>query len=246
MKYVIFDLDGCLADDRRRKPLFDPLRPESWDAYHADCENDPLINGHLISQTAEFEPIIFTSRPESVFAETYRWLRDVAKLNTKRIFMRSRGCLKGSPELKRGYLESLLKEGVAVSDIVCAYDDREDVLAMYGAYGIPAVKISYPPDKRSSKATDNLEAGAATFRQRNKKYGDSYLSFGAVMAILFPKGLNIKPGDVESFNRLGVYVQVISKACRYATTLTAGGHQDSAHDIMVYGAMLEEVTKDEK
>lgn len=93
------------------------------------------------------------------------------------------------------------------------------------------------------KAIHNLEAGAETFRQRNETYGNSYLTFGAVMAALFPRGLSIDAGDVDALNRLGIYVQIVSKCCRYATSLADGGHADSAHDIMVYGAMLEEVTK---
>ena len=93
------------------------------------------------------------------------------------------------------------------------------------------------------KAIHNLEAGAETFRQRNEAYGDSYLTFGAVMTAIFPRGLNIDSGDVDAFNRLGIYVQIISKCCRYAKSIAEGGHADSAHDIMVYGAMLEEVTE---
>ena len=93
------------------------------------------------------------------------------------------------------------------------------------------------------KAINNLETGLGTFRERNQKYGDSYLTFGSVMASLFPQGLNIASGDADAFNRLGIYVQIISKCCRYAASINDGGHEDSAHDIMVYGAMLQEVTK---
>lgn len=92
------------------------------------------------------------------------------------------------------------------------------------------------------KAINNLEAALGTFKERNEKYGNSYLTFGNVMASLFPHGLNIAAGDIASLNRLGIYVQIISKCCRYANSLADGGHEDSAHDIMVYGAMLEEVT----
>ena len=48
---------------------------------------------------------------------------------------------------------------------------------------------------------------------------------------------------MDGFNRLGVFVQCISKVARYASSLPKGGHLDSAHDLMVYAAMLEEVTK---
>lgn len=93
-----------------------------------------------------------------------------------------------------------------------------------------------------SNAADNLAAGADTFRQRAAVYGDSYVKFGAVMAALFPCGLRVEPADEESFIRLGVFVQIVSKVTRYAEQLSAGGHKDSAHDLMVYGAILEEVT----
>lgn len=94
-----------------------------------------------------------------------------------------------------------------------------------------------------SRAPDFLEAGAETFRQRNAIFGDTYLLFGPAMAAAFPEGLKIEPGDVESFNRLGVWVQCMGKLLRYGPQLSSGGHRDSAHDLMVYGAILEEVTK---
>ena len=92
-------------------------------------------------------------------------------------------------------------------------------------------------------AEENLTAGAKTFAERAAMYGHSYTKFGLVMEDLFPKGLHIKAGDVDSYNRLGIFTQIITKCCRYAETLTEGGHEDSAHDIMVYGAILEELTE---
>lgn len=96
------------------------------------------------------------------------------------------------------------------------------------------------------RAPEILSEGAKTFAERNAVYGDTYLNFGKVMAGMFPNGLMIKPGDVAAFQRLGNFVQVVGKCCRYATPLsTGGGHQDSARDAMVYAAMLEEVTINE-
>ena len=91
---------------------------------------------------------------------------------------------------------------------------------------------------------ENLIAGAKTFAQRNKTYGDSYKQFGCVMNGLFPDGLHIEGDDLDSFNRLGVFTMIVSKVCRYAESLTKGGHEDSAHDTMVYGAILEELTEE--
>jgi hypothetical protein len=105
------------------------------------------------------------------------------------------------------------------------------------------IEDAYNEEKQ--RAPELLEEGAETFRERNRTYGNNYHNFGAVMAGLFPEGLHVVAGDVAGFARLGVLVQVVSKIGRYANRLPYGGHVDSAHDIMVYGAMLQEVTKDE-
>ena len=88
---------------------------------------------------------------------------------------------------------------------------------------------------------DLLHAAAATFASRNALYGNSYHSFGEVFAACFPNGMTLKtPGD---FKRLGVFNMIVSKIIRYAATLETGGHYDSAHDLMVYAAMLAELTE---
>jgi hypothetical protein len=61
------------------------------------------------------------------------------------------------------------------------------------------------------------------------------------MQVLFPNGLPAM--SVDDWNRFGVWVMVFGKCNRYAMGMTSGGHKDSAHDAMVYSAMLEELTK---
>jgi hypothetical protein len=91
-------------------------------------------------------------------------------------------------------------------------------------------------------ALHHLQDGATTFRKRQAVYGPSYHQFGFLMNGLFPNGLHIKSNDISSFNRLGIIVQIATKLLRYSASLTKGGHADSAHDMMVYAAMLEELT----
>ena len=86
-----------------------------------------------------------------------------------------------------------------------------------------------------------LTEAAATFKQRNEQYGDNYKNFGNVMIGIFPRGLHIETPD--EWNRLWLFVQIISKATRYAANMERGGHEDSAHDLSVYAAMLQEMTK---
>jgi hypothetical protein len=91
------------------------------------------------------------------------------------------------------------------------------------------------------KVSDILQEAATTFAQRNAIYGDNYKNFGHVMHSMFPDGFKVNSPD--DWNRLGIFVQIVSKVTRYAAAFDNGGHQDSAHDACVYSAMLEELTK---
>jgi hypothetical protein len=85
-----------------------------------------------------------------------------------------------------------------------------------------------------------LVEGATTYRTRNKKYADNYKRIGKIMTIIFPDGL--PKMNIEDWNRFGVWFMHLNKSVRYAMQLQKGGHKDTAHDMMVYGAMLEELT----
>ncbi len=87
-----------------------------------------------------------------------------------------------------------------------------------------------------------LEESAETFRQRAEIYGDNYKQFGEVMAVLFPNGVEIKTKD--NWNRLGVFIQKISKLTRYVNNWDHGGHDDSLLDDAVYTTMLRELDRD--
>jgi hypothetical protein len=93
-------------------------------------------------------------------------------------------------------------------------------------------------------APDILEMGAATYRERNKTYGDSYKQFGHVMQALFPDGMHIT--TEEDWNRAGILVMIIGKITRMSPSLFRQPHIDSIHDIMVYAAMLEEICTPEQ
>lgn len=90
------------------------------------------------------------------------------------------------------------------------------------------------------RADEILDGAAATYRERAAIYGDSYHEFGRVMMTLFPKGLTVETEG--EWSRLGILVQDITKTLRYANQFKSGGHVDSAHDKIVYSAMLEELT----
>lgn len=84
-----------------------------------------------------------------------------------------------------------------------------------------------------------LMEAAEVYKQRQAIYGYNYLQFGHVMMALFPNGINIE--DIDTWNRLGIFVQMITKVTRYASQFAEGGHDDSLLDLSVYSQMLREV-----
>jgi hypothetical protein len=93
----------------------------------------------------------------------------------------------------------------------------------------------------NSTVPELLLAAAQTFDERNRVYGDTYKNFGSVMQGMFPSGLTVN--DVDAWNRLGLLVMAVGKLTRYTAQFDNGGHKDSAHDLINYAAMLEELTK---
>lgn len=84
-----------------------------------------------------------------------------------------------------------------------------------------------------------LIEASEVYRQRQEIYGYNYLQFGHVMMALFPNGIKIE--DADAWNRLGIFVQMITKVTRYASQMNEGGHDDSLLDLSVYSQMLREV-----
>lgn len=84
-----------------------------------------------------------------------------------------------------------------------------------------------------------FEENIKTFKERQATYGDTYRQYGCIMLGLFPKGIYVS--DIESWNRLGVVQACVTKLARYCNNLD---HIDSAHDLSVYAAILEELTRE--
>lgn len=88
-----------------------------------------------------------------------------------------------------------------------------------------------------------LAAAADTFGQRNPLYKDTYKQFGPLLLELFN-------GEIPAVNtpedsiRMSLIINCLGKLKRYANNFRNGGHIDSAHDLIVYAAMLEENTRE--
>ena len=91
-------------------------------------------------------------------------------------------------------------------------------------------------------AADILAEMAETYRERNKVYGDNYKRVGAVMAAMFPNGVDLFTED--DYNVWHLFELMVVKLTRFANSgLT---HEDSIHDAAVYAAMVESLIRKEK
>jgi hypothetical protein len=91
------------------------------------------------------------------------------------------------------------------------------------------------------RADKIMEEAAATFRERNKMYGDNWKVVGRVMKALFPKGMKL--ATETDFVKLHLIDWMVGKLSRLAFSKLT--HIDSIHDLVVYGAMLEAVMRGE-
>jgi len=250
-KLVVFDLDGCISDDRHRLHL----RPEDpkgdWLPYHNaapldEPRNVDEVQGYINSGHRIW---IITSRPVMFVAETRQWLAKRFGLAAADFLltMRPGGDARPSPGLKAGLLAKAMTDMamtlMARQAIVMAHDNRQDILDAYAALNIPTQLLkAYPEEPKEHTGVPGiLRSMASTFEERNAVYKDNYKTVSAIMAALFPDGV---PAELYHAPRFGLLEMVVGKLTRFvASDLT---HADSIHDLAVYAAMIEsEITKEE-
>ena len=82
------------------------------------------------------------------------------------------------------------------------------------------------------------------YKERRAIYGPTDKNFGKLAKGLFPDKLVIETED--DWNRLALFMHVLNKVSRYASTFSAGGHPDSCDDGSVYFQMLREMDEEIK
>lgn len=140
IELALFDLDGCVSNDRWRRhhqPTGKTAPPEAYDSYNIGCAYDEPANVQcVIEEMAQQRLITFvTARPEKWRPQTHSWL-DKHFSGWHTLLMRPDGNVARSPQLK----EQLILEHLAATKakVAVAYDDRDDVIAMYRALGFDA------------------------------------------------------------------------------------------------------------
>ena len=238
IKVHIYDLDGTISNDAWRKGKL-----PDYDAYHAFLGYDKIMNLRQIQCSFEAgnDIVICTARPAKFEEATLTWL---AKHNIEfaLMLMRKDDDKRSAVEVKFDQVKILRDKGY---EIDAAFDDREDVCRMYASQGIRAFllderetpeRVIYElRDISPPHPADVLEKVAATMRERNKAYKDSYIQHGDIMATLFPNGIELV--TPEDFAMFGIMNMMVSKLYRFAASDML--HVDSVHDLCAYSAIAE-------
>lgn len=153
-RYAIFDIDGCLSDDRHRLHLIKKSGNKvTYDDYHAMLSHDMPMNVGLLKSFADngCTILFLTARPEAWRTATRKWIdRQLAgrvpqiRGGKYLLHMRPNADERPSPEFKADVLKS---SPFKWHRVLGAFDDRKDVLDAYEAIGMTESRtaiLTYP------------------------------------------------------------------------------------------------------
>ena|SRR5712671_1452820 len=138
----LFDIDGTLADIRHRLHHIERT-PKDWDAFFADCVDD-LPFAHVCELARDLDragqTIVFVSgRSDRVRIETRQWICEHVVLFDRPLYMRSQGDHRPDHVVKGELLEQVRADGYWP---IMAFDDRNQVVEMWRAKGIPCAQVA--------------------------------------------------------------------------------------------------------
>lgn len=139
LKFV-FDLDGTLALNEHRQHYVDrPVGEKDWRAFFAACSDDvpnqPIIRVLLALWATGHDVQIWSGRSAEVEDKTRRWLAENG-LSMIPIKLRAEGDHTPDTVLKKQWLDE--------TDIKphLVFDDRDSVVAMWRANGVPCAQVA--------------------------------------------------------------------------------------------------------
>ncbi|MGY3265849.1 phosphatase domain-containing protein [Lysobacter sp. HA35] len=144
----IFDLDGTLADCQHRTHyLAETYNPQRWRQFYAACVRDRPIPAVIatMERLRHFADVwIFSGRSEEVRAETVAWLAEHTSFMSHdlelALTMRQEGDHRADDIVKREWLDGMLVDDR--KRLVATFDDRDRVVAMWRAAGVPCFQVA--------------------------------------------------------------------------------------------------------
>ena len=143
--FVVFDLDGTLADDTHRQHFLEQL-PQDWDGYFAACGGDAAVEPvveifkSLIEYGHHIE--VWTGRSDAVRSQTFTWMQqypfDYGHIEGEvALRMRPAGDFRPDTEVKGEWLAEC---GDNPPDLV--FDDRTKSVAWWREQGITCLQVA--------------------------------------------------------------------------------------------------------
>jgi hypothetical protein len=136
----IFDIDGTIADVSHRLHYIQS-KQKNWDKFFAASADDKAIIHirDLARHLSKIAPVVFVSgRSDQVRKETEEWLeREVGKRGP--LYMRKKRDRRPDYIVKAELLDRLIKDGYQP---IMAFDDRDQVVKMWRARGIPCAQVA--------------------------------------------------------------------------------------------------------
>lgn len=154
-QFVIFDLDGTIADIRHRVHHVRGGGKQNWPAFFAGCVDDlpnwPVIDTLRAHVKAGDRVEIWSARSDEVRAETEEWLRRHSIDHTLLTHMRAAGDSTPDVVLKRYWLNQSYRR----PDVV--YDDRQRVVDFWRSEDIACFQVvaDWESDNRVIAPIDN-------------------------------------------------------------------------------------------
>jgi phosphoglycolate phosphatase-like HAD superfamily hydrolase len=144
MGTYLIDIDGTIADNKHREWVLKENRPRpNWDLFFNLAGQDkpfPHMVKLLHDLRSDGSVIIYvTGRPERLRVLTENWIEDHGFPLATRMFMRTDGDHRPDEIIKAEILDALLATG---HKITMAFDDRNKVVAMWRARGIPCAQVA--------------------------------------------------------------------------------------------------------
>jgi len=145
-KIVIADLDGTIALIEHRRHWLDAERhpemtsDERWRTFFAQCHGDlpnwPVIWTLQALRMTDYYIHIFSGRSDEVREETIDWL-EAFNVPYNHLRMRAAGDFTPDEILKRQWIEEY-----DLADILCIFDDRAKVVAMWRELGLACFQVA--------------------------------------------------------------------------------------------------------
>ena len=137
----LVDIDGTVADATHRLH-FITERPKNWNAFFANVKDDVPYDHirqllwHLINND-DVVIVYVTGRPQRCLNDTIEWMRKrVFPLGA--LYMRADDDYRADDIVKKELLDQLRRDGY---DPIMAFDDRDRVVEMWRANGVPCAQV---------------------------------------------------------------------------------------------------------